>query len=151
MAPNALTDGSSGTEVDFNEISARIVNGAFLIHAEIGPGLPESVYKVLLADILREEGFLVQREVPIPIRVRGKIFDEGFRADMIVERCIIVEAKSIEQLARAHAKQLMTHLRLSGLKLGLLINFGGERLKGNIERIVNGSVPDLKDSHEHRR
>jgi GxxExxY protein len=148
MKTESQGDGGEDSKKNLNEISSRIVKAAFIVHTELGPGLLETVYKVLLAEILREDGLIVQREVPIPIRVRGKVFDEGFRADLIVEQCMIVEAKSVEQLARIHAKQLITHLRLSGLKLGLLINFGGEFLKGNIKRIVNGSVPDLKSPRE---
>jgi GxxExxY protein len=99
--------------------------------------LLESVYEVLLADALRERGFSVERQKPIPIRFREKRFDEGFRADLVVGEIVLVELKSLESLARAHKKQVLSYLRLSHLKLGLLINFGGELLKGNIERLVN--------------
>ena len=147
MKPEAHTEDA---EKDLNAVSGRIVDAAYLIHTELGPGLLESVYSVVLADALRAAGLVVEREVPVPIRFRGKVFEEGFRADLIVEGRVIVELKSVEQLARVHAKQLMTYLRLSGMPLGLLINFGGERLKGNIERIANGNVADLKGSHgEH--
>jgi GxxExxY protein len=94
------------------------------------------VYEVLLADALRERGFSVERQKPIPIRFRGKRFDEGFRADLVVGEIVLVELKFLESLARAHKKQVLSYLRLSHLKLGLLINFGGELLKGNIERLV---------------
>ncbi len=144
MKPKSHTE---TTEKELNAISGQIVEAAFSIHTELGPGLLESVYTVVLADALRALGLAVEREVPVPIRFRGKVFEEGFRADLIVERRIIIELKSVEQLARVHAKQLMTYLRLSGFPLGLLINFGGERLKGNIERIANGKVVDLKGSH----
>lgn len=130
---------------DLNVISGRIVDAAFAIHTEIGPGLLESVYCVLLADALRDAELEVAREVSVPIRCRGKYFQEGFRADLIVEKQVIVEVKSTEQIARIHAKQLLTYLRLTDLPLGLLINFGGERLKGNIERVVLGAVADLKN------
>jgi GxxExxY protein len=127
-----------------NEVSGIIVHSALKLHHEVGPGLLESVYEVLLADQLHAQGLAVTRQRSIPIRYSGKIFDEGFRADLIVEEMVLVEIKSVEQLARVHKKQLLTYLRLSGLRLGLLINFGGELLKGNIERIVAGAVTDLK-------
>ncbi len=87
--------------------------------------------------MLREKGFAVERQKAIPISFRGKHFDEGFRADLIVAGLVLVELKSVEALARVHRKQVLTYLMLSHLKLGLLINFGGEILKGNIERLVN--------------
>ena len=120
-----------------NEISKIIVQAALDLHRELGPGLLESVYEALLADLLSERGLSVERQRPIPIVFRGKRFDEGFRADLVVENLVLVELKSIETLARVHRKQVLTYLRLSNLKLGLLINFGGEILKGNIERLVN--------------
>ena len=121
-----------------NEIAKAVVNAAYALHKELGPGLLESVYEVLLADALRQLGFEVVRQQPIPICFRGKRFDEGFRADLIVGGLVLVELKSIEALSRVHKKQVLTYLRLTGLKLGLLINFGDDHLKGNIERLVNG-------------
>jgi len=124
--------------MDINEISGVIVDAALRIHKELGPGLLESVYEIVLADELSRKGLLVRRQVPIPIRFEGREFEEGFRADLLVEEAVIVELKSIEQLARVHKKQVLTYLKLGNIKLGLLINFGGELLKGNIERLVNG-------------
>jgi len=115
-----------------------IVQAAFELHKEAGPGLLESVYEVLLADILRAQNLFVERQKPIPISFRGKRFEEGFRADLVVDGLVLVELKSVEALARVHRKQVLTYLRLSQLKLGILINFGGALLKGNIERLVNG-------------
>jgi GxxExxY protein len=120
-----------------NEIAKIIVQAAFDLHRELGPGLLESVYEVLLGSMLMERGLEVERQKPIPITFRGKRFDEGFRADIVVGKFVLVELKSIETLARVHRKQVLTYLRLSNLKLGLLINFGGEMLKGNIERLAN--------------
>jgi len=134
---------------DLNVVSGQIVDAALAIHKELGSGLLETVYEVLLADAMTQAGFRVDRQVPIPIRFRGRQFEEGFRADLIVAQTVIVEVKSVEQLGRVHAKQLKTYLRLTGLPLGLLINFGGELLKGNLERIVNGAVPDLKNPLSH--
>ena len=121
-----------------NELSKIILDGAFKVHTRTGPGLLESVYEVTLAHELRKAGLRVERQVPIPIRYDDLTFDEGFRADLLVEGKVIVELKSIEQLARVHAKQLLTQLRLSDRKLGLLINFGEIHLKNGIERVVNG-------------
>ncbi|MBE2202890.1 MAG: GxxExxY protein [Chthoniobacterales bacterium] len=140
------TEDTEITEKGLNEISGLIVDAAFHVHRELGPGLLESVYEVILADALRQRGLTVAKQVPIPIRFEGKLFDEGFRADLVVSGCVIVEIKSVESLARAHKKQILTYLKLSGLKLGLLINFGGELLKGNIERLAAGPIPDLKSS-----
>ena len=119
-------------------IAGVVVECALALHKELGPGLLESVYEVLLADALREKGLSVERQKPIPICFRGKQFDEGFRADLLVGDLVLVELKSVEALARVHRQQVLTYLRLTNLKLGLLINFGGELLKGNMERLVNG-------------
>jgi len=131
--------------MEINDVTATIVDAAYRIHNEIGPGLFESVYELVLADMLASKGFSLQRQVTIPIRIGDKIYDEGFRADIIVEGQVIVEVKSIEQLARVHKKQVLTYLKLSGLPVGLLINFGGDLLKGNIERLVIAGAKDLKD------
>ena len=121
-----------------NEIARLVVNTSFLIHRDLGPGLLETVYEVVLAKKLTDIGLFVERQVPVPIRFEGMIFDEGFRADLIVERKLIIELKSVERLAPVHAKQLLTYLRLSGCRLGLLINFGDVLLKDGIKRVVNG-------------
>ena len=92
-----------------------------------------------------KKGIHVERQVIVPIRVRGEEFDEGFRADLIVERRVIVEIKSVERLASVFKKQVITYLKLSGIQVGLLINFSGELMKGNIERLVAGDAPDLKN------
>ncbi len=123
--------------MEINEISGLIVDAAYRVHRELGPGLMESVYEVVLADALREVGLNVERQKPIRIRFGGKIFDEGFRADLVVNGVVLVELKSVEQLARVHKKQVLTYLKLGGFQLGLLINFGGELLRGNVERLVN--------------
>ena len=121
-----------------DEIARTLVQAALELHKELGPGLLESVYEVLLADAMLQAGFSIERQKPIPIEFRGKRFEAGFRADLIIEGAVLVELKSVEALARVHKKQVITYLKLSGLKLGMIINFGGELLKGNIERLVNG-------------
>lgn len=120
-----------------DDIAKIIVHSALELHRELGPGLLESVYEMVLASMLREQGLEVERQKPIPIRFRNVSFDEGFRADLIVGKLVLVELKSVVALAPVHRKQVLTYLRLSELKLGLLVNFGGEMLKGNIERLVN--------------
>ena len=123
-----------------SEIATRILDGAFAIHRALGPGLLESVYEVLLAHELKKRGLAVERQKPISIRYDGLVFDEGFRADLVVESLVIVELKSVEALAPVHAKQVLTQLRVSGLKLGLLINFGEADLKNGIKRLINGDL-----------
>lgn len=120
-----------------NELSKIILDAAFKVHTKTGPGLLETVYEVSLAHELRKQGLRVERQIAIPIRYDELLFDEGFRADLLVEDKVIVELKSIEQVLRVHSKQVLTQLRLSGKHLGLLINFGEIHLKHGIERIVN--------------
>ncbi|MCG3157097.1 MAG: hypothetical protein DKINENOH_03728 [bacterium] len=120
-----------------NEISGEIVDAAFHIHSKLGPGLLESVYEVILAKELEKRGLMVERQMIVPIVFEGLSFDEGFRADLIVENAVIVELKSVEQLAPVHYKQLLTYLRLLDYRLGLLINFGAPVIKEGIKRVVN--------------
>jgi GxxExxY protein len=121
-----------------NEITAQVVDAAFKIHTQLGPGLLETVYEVTLAHELRKRGLRVRRQVPVPIEFDGLQFDEGFRMDLLVEESIIVEIKSVEKNHPLHPKQLRTHLVLAKLQLGLVLNFGLERMKDGITRIVNG-------------
>ena len=119
-------------------IAKQVLDAAFRIHTALGPGLLESVYEVILAHELRKVGLGVERQTPISIRYDGVTFDEGFRADLLVEKLVIVELKSVQALNAVHGKQLLTQLRLANLRLGLLINFGEEHLKNGIKRVVNG-------------
>ncbi len=121
-----------------NEIANMIMDAAFLIHRELGPGLLESVYEVILARHLTDKGLAVDRQCPIPIRFQGIVFDEGFRADLFVELKVIIELKSVERLQPVHSKQLLTYLRLTGCHLGLLINFGENLMKDGFKRVANG-------------
>ena len=121
-----------------NEIAKIVVDAAFQIHKKLGPGLLESVYEVILAHELKKRGLKVERQVPVAIIFEGIRFDEGFRADIIVEDKVIVELKSVEKVSRVHKKQLLTYLRLADKRLGLLINFGAELIRDGISRIVNG-------------
>ncbi len=121
-----------------NEIATQVVDAAYRLHVQLGPGLFESVYEVVLAHELKTRGLHVERQVPIPIQYDSITFDEGFRADMIVEDKVILELKSVEEVSRVHKKQLLTYLRVSDKRLGLLINFGAELIKDGISRVVNG-------------
>ena len=131
----------SNSSLSENQISKIILDAAFKVHTRTGPGLLETVYEVVLAHELRKQGLHVERQVPVPIRYDELEFEEGFRADLVVEGKLIAELKSVEKLAPVHGKQVLTQLRLSGHKLGLLINFGEVRLKDGIKRISNG-LPD---------
>jgi GxxExxY protein len=128
-----------------NELSKIVLDAAFSIHTKLGPGLLESAYEAILAYDLNKRGLAVQRQVAIPIRYEGLTFNEGFRADLLVEDKLIVELKSVERLAPVHGKQVLTQLRLSGKSLGLLINFGELHLRHGIERIANGLPDDNRD------
>ena len=123
-----------------NEIGTVVVDRAVQLHIELGPGLLESVYEVTLAYELSEAGLEVKRQVPVPITYRGIQFDEGFVADIIVENKVILELKSVEKIAKVHKKQLLTYLRLTGMKLGYLLNFGEAIMKTGISRIINGNL-----------
>ena len=130
-----------------NEIAKQILDSSFLIHTKLGPGLLESVYEVVLAHELRKSGLTVERQRPMPITYNGVRFDEAYRADLLVDSNVIVELKSVEKISPLHAKQVLTQLRMSGLKLGLLINFGEEHLKNGIKRLINGQL-EKEDSSE---
>jgi GxxExxY protein len=125
-----------------NEAAKHVLDAAFLVHSKLGPGLLETVYEVVLAHELRKRGLGVERQRPMLIQYDGLVFEEGFRADLVVETVVIVELKSVEALTALHGKQLLTQLRLSGLKLGLLINFGEAHLKNGIKRVINGLIED---------
>lgn len=120
-----------------NQISRIIVDVSYHIHVELGPGLLESVYEEILFSELKNEGLTVERQKPLPVVWRGKQLDLNFRTDLIVENKVIVEVKSVQEIHPVHPKQLLTYLKLSGLKLGLLINFNSPLIKTGITRIVN--------------
>lgn len=121
-----------------NAISKEIVDAAYKIHTTLGPGLLESVYERILSHELQKRGLRVERQVPVLIKYDGVEFEEGYRLDLLVEGKVIVEAKSIEQVANIHKKQILTYLRLTGTRLGLLINFNEEVIRTGITRVVNG-------------
>ena len=121
-----------------NDISKKIIAASIEVHRILGPGLLESVYEIVLAYELKKRGMKVERQVPVAIVFEGIKFDEGFRADIIVEDKVIVELKSVEKVMPVHKKQLLTYLRLADKRLGLLINFGSELMRDGISRVVNG-------------
>jgi GxxExxY protein len=123
-----------------NEIAKQILDAAFAVHTKLGPGLLESVYEVVLAYELQKRGLRAERQKPMPILYDNIRFDEAFRSDLVVNEKVIAELKSVETVLPVHAKQLLTQLRLSGLKLGLLINFGKAHLKKGIKRVINGHL-----------
>jgi GxxExxY protein len=125
-----------------NEIAKEVVDAAYKVHTRLGPGLLESVYEIVLAHELKQRGLAATRQVPVPIQYDSIVFEEGFRADIIVEDMVILELKSVESVARVHKKQVLTYLRLADKRLGLLINFGEELIKTGITRVVNGLVAD---------
>lgn len=120
-----------------NELSKIVVNTCFNIHTELDPGLFESVYEEILFHELKEKGLKVLRQKAIPVAWNNMKMELGFRADLIVEDKLIIELKSVETIAPVHKKQLLTYLRLTNLKLGLLINFNENLIKDGITRIVN--------------
>lgn len=123
--------------MDTNRISGEIVDACMKIHKILGPGLLESVYETVLAHELRARGYEVNLQVSIPVTYEGIMLEVGFRADMIVNDFVIVELKSVESILPVHKKQLLTYLRLSGKRVGLLINFNSELMKDGITRVVN--------------
>ena len=120
-----------------DDITGAIVDAALKIHMELGPGLLESVYEVVLARALEKRGFHIERQKVIGFEYDGIVFEEGFRTDLLVEGRVVVELKSVEKLAPVHSKQVLTYLRLMNLPVGLLINFGAATLKEGLHRIVN--------------
>jgi len=127
-------------EFSEEEIGKIAVDCAVRLHMAVGPGLFESVYEVLLVGQLQERGLSVERQVGIPINFEDQYFKEGFRADIVIERKVILELKSVESLHHAHKKQLITYLKLSGMKLGFLLNFGAPLMKDGISRIIHGNL-----------
>ena len=123
---------------DVEETARLVVDCAFKLHQDLGPGLLESVYEAVLAASLTKLGLFVERQKLVSIEYDGLILPEGFRADLVVERSLIVEIKSVERLLPVHGKQLLTYLRLAKQPLGLLINFGAGTFREGIKRVVNG-------------
>ncbi len=126
-------------EVD--DVTGQIVDAAYKLHVGLGPGLLESVYEIVLAKELQRRGLRVERQKLVSFEFDGMRFEEGFRVDLLVEGVVVVELKSVENLAPVHSKQVLTYLRLLNLPVGLLLNFGAATMKEGLHRIVNNYVP----------
>ncbi len=126
---------------DIDEITGQVVDAALKLHTQLGPGLLESVYELVLARELERRGMKVERQKPVSFEFDGLRFDDAFRVDLLIEDCVVVELKSVETLAPVHPKQLLTYLRPLDLPVGLLINFGAPTLKQGLHRIVNHYQP----------
>lgn len=124
-------------QLDIEAVASLVVDTAMQLHRDLGPGLLESVYEAVLANMLKQRGLSVERQKPVPIDYGGVKLDEGFRLDLLVDSLLIVELKSVENIHPVHPKQLLTYLRLMKLPLGLLINFGAPLLKDGLRRVVN--------------
>ncbi len=121
-----------------NEIGEAVLGAAMKVHSAVGPGLLESVYETCLTHELRKQGFDVQRQVSLPVEYDGKRIDAGFRPDILVADKVLVEVKAVERMAPIHTAQILTYLRLSGYKLGYLLNFNVVHMRDGIKRVVNG-------------
>ena len=133
-------EGAGGLR-SIDEVSGDILDVALRLHRTLGPGLLESVYETVLAAKLSDLGYMVERQRPVDIEFEGLRFPAAFRIDLLIDERVLVEIKSVERLNPAHAKQLLTYLRLTGQPLGLLINFGGATLKEGFKRLVNNYSP----------
>jgi GxxExxY protein len=131
--------------VTVEEVASVAVDCGLQVHRQLGPGLLEGAYERVLAHRLANQGLTVETQVIVPITVDGIVIDQGFRADMIVERKLLIELKSVERLTPLHAKQVLTYLRLLDFPVGLLMNFSGNTFREGLKRIVNGHV-DIRNS-----
>ncbi len=125
------------TTKTLNAISEKVIGAAIAVHRALGPGLLESAYEACLAYELSERGMSVERQKALPVEYKGINIDCGYRLDLLVEENIIVELKSVERLDRIHHAQILSYLKLSGYRIGLLINFNTKMLKNGIKRFVN--------------
>jgi GxxExxY protein len=124
--------------VDENQLSGEVIGAAIEVHRELGPGLLESIYREALAMELAARGLAVNRDLEVPILYKGRTLTSSLRLDMLVNALIVVEVKSVEHIVSGHEAQLLSYLRLSGKRLGLLINFNSPVLTRSIRRVVNG-------------
>ena len=124
-------------EREVEELARIAVDCVFHLHRDLGPGLLESAYEVLMAESLRQRGLTVERQIALPLKYNGVVVDNAFKIDLLVERSLVIELKSVERLAPVHGKQVLTYLRLMDLPLGLLMNFGQGTFKDGLKRIAN--------------
>jgi GxxExxY protein len=131
-------DGARRRTVEFDELSYRVMGAALRVHSALGPGLLESAYEACLAHELEKAGLRVARQVPLQVLYDGVVLDCAYRMDIVVEGCLIIEIKAVTAIQSVHRAQLLSYLRLSGMKVGLLVNFHAERLaNGGFGRVVN--------------
>ena len=123
--------------MELEDVTGAIIDASILIHRRLGPGVFESVYETVLATLLERRGLRVERQRLVSFTFDDMRFDQGFRIDLLVERSVIVEVKSLDRLAAVHRKQLLTYLRLTNLRVGLLLNFGAETMKDGIVRVMS--------------
>ena len=123
---------------DIEELARIAIDCGFHIHKELGPGLLESVYEMLLAERLSRSGYMVERQTLLPVEFDGLKLPEGYRVDLLVDGKLIIEVKSVERIVPVHSKQLLTYIRLARQPVGLLMNFGGATFREGLQRIVNG-------------
>ena len=133
--------GGAGDAEGLDGITGAVIDASIKIHRELGLGLLESVYEVVLARDLARRGFSVERQKTVAFDYDGMHFEEGLRIDLLVNGCVVIELKSVEKLSPVHGKQLLTYLRLMKLPVGLLINFGASTLKEGLQRVVNNLFP----------
>ena len=124
-----------------DEVSGIVVDAAYRLHTRIGPGLLEKVYERLLEKMLVERGLKVESQKEVSFELDGILFEKGFRVDLLVEDCVVVEVKALEKVAPTHARQLLSYLRLMQLRVGVLLNFGVPRMNDGVKRVVNGYAP----------
>ena len=129
----------AATPMTANEVSRHIITAAMKVHSALGPGLLESAYEACLAHELRETGLKVETQVGLPVVYDGIKLDLGYRIDMLVNDCVVVELKSVEEISRVHVAQVLSYMKLSKKQLGLIINFNVLRLKDGIKRLVEGT------------
>jgi GxxExxY protein len=127
--------------LELDDITGTVIEASIKIHRDLGPGVLESVYELVLAAVLRRHGLRVQEQVPVRFWYDGMQFDNGFRVDILVEDRVILELKSVARASPVHAKQLLTYLRLTNLRVGLLLNFGAATMKEGLKRVVNDLPP----------
>jgi len=129
---------STRNDVDeLNRLSSETIGAAIEVHRNLGPGLLESAYESCLSWELRQRGFDVEKQVPVPIRYKGLTLDEGYRIDLLVEGKLLLELKSIDKVQPIHMAQVLTYLKMTGLKMALILNFNVLLMRSGIKRIVN--------------
>jgi GxxExxY protein len=128
------------TEEDYNQTTEKIIGAAIAVHRQLGPGLLESTYEACLAYELNERGLTVERQKDLPVVYKSVRLDCGYRIDLLVNGVIVVELKAVDEMLPIHEAQLLSYLKLSGCKVGLLINFNVMLLKNGVNRIINGSL-----------